>query len=65
MNVLVLKAPKETVNDVDPYVNGLQNAGIHAEGLEVLSFQYINQNVLREKVLHPENFGGTIESFII
>ncbi|XP_034254247.1 uroporphyrinogen-III synthase [Thrips palmi] len=60
MKILVLKAPKETAEDGDPYVNALRNVGLDADGLEVLSFQYVNQDLLREKVLDPKNYGGFI-----
>ncbi|KAE8749080.1 hypothetical protein FOCC_FOCC004249 [Frankliniella occidentalis] len=60
MKFLVLRAPKETLDEVDPYIDQFQKAGLDAEGLDVLSFQFINQHILREKVLHPENLGGFI-----
>lgn len=58
MKVLVLKAPKESLDDVDPYVEALQNFGVDAEGLHVLSFHYINEDNLKHKLLSPETFGG-------
>lgn len=59
MKILVLKAPKETAEDGDPYVKALRNVGMDADGLEVLCFEYINQDLLKEKVVHPKNYGGT------
>lgn len=60
MKTLLLKAPKETADDVDSYVDALRSADIDAEGLEVLSFRYINQELLREKVSHPESYSGFV-----
>lgn len=60
MKILVLKAPKETCEDGDPYVLSLRNAGMDADSLEVLCFHYVNQDLLKEKVSHPENYGGII-----
>lgn len=60
MKILVLKAPKETSDDVDPYVDALRNAGMSAESLDVLSFQFTNQDMLQEKISHPEVYGGFV-----
>ena len=60
MKVIVFKAPKETQDDVDPFVDTLLNEGIDAEVLHVLSFQYVNEDILKQKVLEPECFGGMI-----
>ncbi|KAK3932267.1 Uroporphyrinogen-III synthase [Frankliniella fusca] len=60
MKILVLRAPKETLDEADPYIDEFRKAGLNAEGLDVLSFQFINQDILREKLLHPENYSGLV-----
>lgn len=58
MKVLVLKAPKERLEDVDPFVVALQEAGMVAAQVDVLSFQYTNKDVLQQKLCSSELYGG-------
>lgn len=60
MKILVLKAPKETLDHVDPYVVALEELGLVAVSVDVLSFQYVNKDILLEKISHPERYGGKV-----
>ncbi|XP_028915110.1 uroporphyrinogen-III synthase isoform X4 [Ornithorhynchus anatinus] len=60
MKVLLLKDPKEEDPGPDPYVAELGLWGLEATLIPVLSFEFLSLHSFREKLSHPEDYGGLI-----
>ncbi|KAJ6668966.1 hypothetical protein lerEdw1_007775 [Lerista edwardsae] len=60
MKVLLLKDPKESENEPDPYTKELGLDGLEATLIPVLAFEFISLPTLLEKLFHPEQYHGLI-----
>ncbi|KAK7135157.1 hypothetical protein R3I93_018307 [Phoxinus phoxinus] len=60
MKVLLLKEPRESENEADPYIKELASCGHTAALIPVLSFTFVSLNELSERLFQPERFGGLI-----
>ncbi|XP_066474889.1 uroporphyrinogen-III synthase isoform X2 [Tiliqua scincoides] len=60
MKVLLLKDPKESENEPDPYLKELGLDGLEATLIPVLAFEFISLQALLEKLFHPEQYHGLI-----
>lgn len=60
MRVLLLKEPRESESEADPYIKELASCGHTAALIPVLSFTFVSLNELSERLLEPERFGGLI-----
>ncbi|XP_051968841.1 uroporphyrinogen-III synthase [Xyrauchen texanus] len=60
MKVLLLKEPRESEHEVDPYIKELASSGHTAVLIPVLSFRSVSLNELSEQLFCPERFGGLI-----
>ncbi|XP_043087186.1 uroporphyrinogen-III synthase isoform X2 [Puntigrus tetrazona] len=59
MKVLLLKEPRESETEADPYIQ-LASCGHTASLIPVLSFRLVSLEELSERLLQPERFGGLI-----
>lgn len=55
-SVLLLKAPNEDGND--KYETVLKANGFTVKYLQLLDFQYINLDILRDKLKNPDDYAG-------
>ncbi|KAI7796871.1 uroporphyrinogen III synthase [Triplophysa rosa] len=62
MKVLLLKEPREGEHGPDPYIKELASYGHTADLIPVLSFTFVSDNELSERLFQPERFGGLIFS---
>ncbi|XP_043087191.1 uroporphyrinogen-III synthase isoform X6 [Puntigrus tetrazona] len=60
MKVLLLKEPRESETEADPYIQELASCGHTASLIPVLSFRLVSLEELSERLLQPERFGGLI-----
>ncbi|XP_051771396.1 uroporphyrinogen-III synthase [Ctenopharyngodon idella] len=60
MKVLLLKEPRESENEADPYIKELASCGHTAALIPVLSFKFVSLSELSERLFQPERFGGLI-----
>ncbi|XP_067285703.1 matrix metallopeptidase-21-like [Pseudorasbora parva] len=60
MKVLLLKEPRESGSEADPYVKELASCGHTAALVPVLSFTFVSLKELLERLFEPERFGGLI-----
>ncbi|CAM4712626.1 unnamed protein product [Leuciscus chuanchicus] len=60
MKVLLLKEPRESENEEDPYIKELASYGHTATLIPVLSFKFVSLNELLERLFQPERFAGLI-----
>ncbi|XP_073684650.1 uroporphyrinogen-III synthase [Garra rufa] len=60
MKVLLLKEPRESETEADPYSKELASCGHTAALIPVLSFKFVSLDELSERLFHPERFGGLI-----
>uniref|UniRef100_A0A8C2EFL1 Uroporphyrinogen-III synthase n=1 Tax=Cyprinus carpio TaxID=7962 RepID=A0A8C2EFL1_CYPCA len=62
MKVLLLKEPRESESEADPYLQELSSCGHTASLIPVLSFRFVSLDELSERLFEPERFGGLIFS---
>uniref|UniRef100_A0A671Q9X3 Uroporphyrinogen-III synthase n=1 Tax=Sinocyclocheilus anshuiensis TaxID=1608454 RepID=A0A671Q9X3_9TELE len=62
MKVLLLKEPRESGDEADPYMKELASCGHTAALIPALSFRSVSLNELSERLFEPERFGGLIFS---
>ncbi|XP_048025886.1 uroporphyrinogen-III synthase [Megalobrama amblycephala] len=60
MKVLLLKEPRDSENEADPYIKELASCGHTAALIPVLSFRFVSLDDLSERLFQPERFGGLI-----
>ncbi|KAM9462158.1 uroporphyrinogen-III synthase [Clarias gariepinus] len=60
MKVLVLKEPRESENETDPYIKELAACGHSATLVPVLAFQFVSLDQLSSRIFHPERHGGLV-----
>ncbi|KAF5888918.1 uroporphyrinogen-III synthase, partial [Clarias magur] len=60
MKVLVLKEPRESESETDPYVKELAACGHSATLVPVLAFQFVSLDQLSARIFHPERHGGLV-----
>ncbi|KAF4106242.1 uroporphyrinogen-III synthase [Onychostoma macrolepis] len=60
MKVLLLKEPRESEDEADPYIQELASCGHTASLIPVLSFKFVSLDELSERLFEPERFGGLI-----
>uniref|UniRef100_A0A672KKI1 Uroporphyrinogen-III synthase-like n=2 Tax=Sinocyclocheilus grahami TaxID=75366 RepID=A0A672KKI1_SINGR len=62
MKVLLLKEPRDSGDEADPYMKELASCGHTAALIPALSFRSVSLNELSERLFEPERFGGLIFS---
>ncbi|KAM8924515.1 uroporphyrinogen-III synthase [Pelodytes ibericus] len=60
MKVLLLKDPKSSELDSDPYIKEFSSHGLQATLIPVLSFTFVSLGEFFEKLSHPENYESLI-----
>jgi len=65
ISFVILKAQSEENEQVDPYVNIMENRGYDARLIHTLEFEYYNLDVLKNKLKLPQHYSGKYQSFLL